>query len=65
MRVACAKELIIAGQTEGFQDLLQAMDEKPSVKPEALQFVRDHFPDLRGQNEGILLAFLKTKASAK
>jgi hypothetical protein len=64
MRISCAEELIIAGQTEGFLYLLQAMDEKPSFKPEALQFVRDHFPDLRGQNEGVLLAFLKTKASA-
>jgi hypothetical protein len=62
MRISCAKELIIAGQVEGFQYLLQAMDERPSFKPEALQFARDHFAELRGQNEGALLAFLKTKA---
>lgn len=63
LRASCAKELILAGQTEGFQFLLQAMDEKPSLKPEALQFLQDRFPDLRGPNEDVLLTFLKTKAS--
>jgi hypothetical protein len=40
-------ELVIADQTEGFEYLLQAMDEMPSFKSEALQFIRDRFPDLR------------------
>jgi hypothetical protein len=62
VRLSCAKELIIAGQIEGFQYLLLAMDEIPSFKAEALQFVRDRFAELRGQNEDALLAFLKAKA---
>jgi hypothetical protein len=64
VRVACAEELIIAGQTEGFQYLLQAMNARPSGKANTLQFIRDRFPELRGQNEDALLAFLKTKAAA-
>jgi hypothetical protein len=63
VRVACAEELIHAGQAEGFQFLLQAMDENPSFKPQAMQFLRDYFPEMRGQSEGVLLAFLNTKAN--
>jgi hypothetical protein len=62
VRLSCAKELIIAGQIEGFQYLLLAVDEIPSFKAEGLQFMRDRFAELRGQNEDVVLAFLKTKA---
>jgi len=62
IRLSCARELIIAGEPEGFQYLLQAMEENPASRPEGLQFVRDRFPDLRSENEDVLLTFLKTKA---
>src|SRR3569833_2218249 len=63
IRISSAEELIIAGEPEGFQYLLQAMGEKPSFKQEGLQFVRDRFPELRGQDEEALLVFLKAKAN--
>jgi hypothetical protein len=62
LRMACARELALAGEPDGFRFLLQAMDEKPSYKQDALQFLRDYFPGMRDQNEDVLLAFLKTKA---
>lgn len=65
VRTSCAKELVLADQAEGFEYLLQAMDEMPTFKSEAMQFIRDRFPDLRGASEGIVLAFLKVKARAQ
>jgi hypothetical protein len=62
VREECAKELAIAGEPEGFQFLLQAMDETPSFRPEVLQFVRDRFPDLRNADDGKLMAFLRQRA---
>lgn len=63
VRTSCAKELILADQPEGFEYLLQAIDERPSFKPEAMQFIRDRFPDLRGVPEGTVLAFLKGRSA--
>lgn len=65
VRSACAEELIIADQPEGFEYLLRAMDDTPSIKPEAVQFIRDRFPDLRDAPEGIVVAFLRAKAQAQ
>lgn len=62
VRKECAKELAIAGEPEGFQVLLQTMDEMPSFRAEVLQFVRDRFPDLRGADEAKVLGFLKQRA---
>jgi hypothetical protein len=62
LRQACARELVIAGEPEGFYYLLQAMDEMPSFGREAVQFVRDRFPELRDANEGKVLDFVKTRA---
>jgi hypothetical protein len=62
VRTSCAKELVLADQTEGFEYLLRATDEMPSFKSEAVQFIQDRFPDLRGAPEDKVLAFLKTKA---
>ncbi len=41
------------------------MNEMPSFKTEAVQFMRDRFPDLRSAPEETVLAFLKGKAGAK
>jgi hypothetical protein len=65
VRISCAKELIIAGEPEGFQYLLQAIGEQPSFKQEGFQFVRDRFPDLRGGDDDALLTFLKSKANPR
>jgi hypothetical protein len=62
VRKACGEELAIAGEPEGFQFLLQAMDETPSFRPEVLRFVRDRFPDLRNADDGKILEFLKQRA---
>jgi len=65
VRTSCAKELVLANQPEGFQYLLQAMDERPSVKTEAVQFIRDRFPELRSVPEDRVLAFVKSKAGVQ
>jgi hypothetical protein len=62
LRQACATELVIAGEPEGFYYLLQAMDEMPSFRREAVQFLRDRFAELRDANEGKVLDFVKTRA---
>jgi hypothetical protein len=64
LREACARELVIAGQAEGFQYLLQAMGETASFKREAVQFVRDRFPVLRDADEGKVLDFVREHAIA-
>jgi hypothetical protein len=55
----------MANQPEGFQYLLQAMNERPSFKIEAVQFIRDRFPDLGSVPEDRVLAFVKSKAGAQ
>ncbi|HEX4137788.1 MAG TPA: hypothetical protein VHY84_24475 [Bryobacteraceae bacterium] len=62
LRQACARELVIAGEPEGFQYLLQAMDDMPSFRREAVQFVRDRFPVLRDADEGKVLDFVRKHA---
>jgi hypothetical protein len=62
LRQACARELVIDNEPEGFQYLLQAMDEMGSFRTEAVQFVRDRFPALRGADEGKVLDFVRERA---
>jgi hypothetical protein len=64
LRQACARELVIAAEPEGFKDLLQAIAETPSFRREALQFVRDRFPALRDADEGKVLDFVRDRARA-
>lgn len=65
MKTSCAKELAIANRAEGFQYLLQAIEEMLSFRQEALQLMRDRYPDLRGAPEDAVLAFLKAKAGTR
>jgi hypothetical protein len=65
VRTSCAKELVLANQPDGFEYLLQAINEMPSFKAEAVQFMRDRFPDLRSAPEDDVLAFLKSKTGAQ
>jgi hypothetical protein len=62
VRTSCAKELVLADHAEGFEYLVQAMDEMPSFKSEALQIIRDRFPNFEDASVDMVLAFLKTKA---
>jgi hypothetical protein len=62
VRQACARELVVAGEPEGFQYLLQSMDEMPTFRREAVQFVRDRFPALRNVAEGKVLDFVRERA---
>jgi hypothetical protein len=64
LRRACARELVIAGEPDGFQYLLQAIDEVPSFRSEAVQFVRDRFPEIRDADQGKVLDFLRLHATA-
>lgn len=63
VRTSCAKELVLANQPDGFEYLLQSMNEMPSFKAEAVQFMRDRFPDLRNAPEDAVLVFLKSRAA--
>jgi len=65
VRTSSAKELILANQLDGFQYLLRAIHEMPSFKAEAVQFMRDRFPDLRSAPEDAVLDFLKSRAGAQ
>jgi len=64
VRIACARELVLASRVEGFRYLLEATTETPSAKREVVQFIRDRFPDLRDAPEDAALAFLKSKTVA-
>jgi hypothetical protein len=63
VRTSCAEELVLANQPDGFEYLLQSMNEMPSFKAEAVQFMRDRFSDLRNAPEDAVLVFLKSKAA--
>jgi hypothetical protein len=65
VRTSCARELVMAGQPEGFAFLLQAMEQRPASSPETLQFVRDRYPELRNAPGDVVLAFVKTRAETK
>jgi hypothetical protein len=64
LRFACARELVVAGEPEGFQYLLQAMDDGPSFSRDVIQFARDRFPELRDADQGKMLDFLRIHAAA-
>jgi hypothetical protein len=65
VRIACARELVLASRVEGFRYLLETTTETPSAKREVVQFIRDRFPDLRDAPEDAALAFLRSKAGAQ
>jgi hypothetical protein len=64
LRLECAKELVIAGEPDGFQYLLQAINEVPSFRSEAVQLVRDRFPELRNADQSKVLDFVSLRATA-
>jgi hypothetical protein len=62
VRTSCARELVLAGHSSGFAFIVKAIEGNERYKQEMTQFVRDSFPDVRGADEGALLAFLKQRA---
>ena len=65
VRTACAKELVLANRAEGFQYLLQAMEEMPSFRLEAVQFMRDRFVEVRSVSEEAVVASIRARAGAR
>ena len=57
VRTNCARELLLAGRNAGFAFVVHAR-----YKQEMVQFIRDSFPEIKGADEGALLAFLKERA---
>lgn len=62
VRTSCARELVLAGHGSGFAFIIKAIEGNERYRQEMIQFVRDSFPDMRGADEGALLAFLKERA---
>ncbi len=54
----------MAGEPDGFQYLWQLMNERPSFRSEAVQIVRDRFPEMRDVDQGKVLDFLRLHATA-
>ena len=62
MRTNCARELVRAGRKAGFAFVVQSIEGNARYKQEMVQFIRDSFPEIKGADEGALLAFLKERA---
>jgi hypothetical protein len=58
----CARELILAGRSTGFAFVAQAIEQNRSYKRELIEFVRGQFPELRGVDDSVVLAFVKQHA---
>ena len=62
VRTGCARELVLAGRKAGFAFVVQSIEGNARYKQEMVQFIRDSFPEIKGADEGALLAFLKERA---
>ena len=62
VRTSCARELVLAGRKAGFAFVVQSVEGNARYKQEMVQFIRDSFPEIKGADEGALLAFLKERA---
>jgi hypothetical protein len=62
VRTSCARELVLAGRKAGFAFVVESVEGNARYKQEMVQFIRDSFPEIRGGDEGALLAFLKERA---
>jgi hypothetical protein len=62
VRTSCARELVLAGRNTGFAFVVQSIEGNARYKQEMVQFIRDRFPEIKGADEGALLAFLKERA---
>jgi len=57
----CARELVQAGRRSGFAFIAQAIEQNKFYRREMVQFVQDRFPELRGADDGKVLAFLRAR----
>ena len=61
MQTNCARELVQAGHKSGFAFIAQAIEQDKFYRRDMVQFVQDHFPELRGADDSKVLAFLKAR----
>jgi hypothetical protein len=62
VRTNCARELIMENRPSGFAFIADAIEQNRFYKREMIEFVRERFPELRGEDETAVLAFLKRRA---
>jgi hypothetical protein len=58
----CARELVLAARPAGFAFIVQTIEQNRFYKREMIEFVRDRFPELRGADDTVILAFVKKHA---
>ncbi|MCI0388714.1 MAG: hypothetical protein MOB07_08105 [Acidobacteria bacterium] len=61
VRTSCARELIIENRPSGFAFVADAIERNRLYKSEMIEFVRGRFPELRGADDTVVLAFLKRR----
>ena len=61
VQTGCARELVQADHKSGFAFIAQAIEQNKFYRREMVQFVQDRFPELRGADDGKVLAFLKAR----
>ena len=61
VRTNCARELIMENRPSGFAFIADAIEQNRFYKREMIEFVRERFPELRGEDETAVLAFLKRR----
>jgi len=62
VRTNCARELILENRPSGFAFIADAIEQNRFYKREMIEFVRERFRELRGEDETAVLAFLKRRA---
>jgi hypothetical protein len=62
VRTNCARELIIENRPSGFAFVADAIEQDRFYKREMIEFLRGRFPELRGEDDAAVLAFLKRRA---
>jgi hypothetical protein len=59
--INCARELILAGRKAGFAFVVDAMEQNRAYRREIVEFVRERFPELKGADDGVVLALVKRR----
>ena len=63
VRAACARELILAKQAEGFGFVADAIANAAPYRQEMIQFLRDQFTELRSSDDAAILKFAQARAA--
>jgi hypothetical protein len=64
LRLACAKELMLANDPTGFAFALDAVEKNRPWKAQILPWVNDQFPESRNKTDAQVVAFLSEKTGA-